>query len=53
MKEQMIRVNKGFRYDDETYIEAGSYEVDYNGTNGYPMIKVNGEWLDICDIEAL
>lgn len=47
-----ITVNEGFWYDEETFVESGEYEVE-DGPNGYPMILVNGEWLDIVDVESL
>lgn len=49
----MLTVNQGFWYDEETYVEAGAYEFLQSGLNGYAMIKVNGEWLDIINPEFL
>lgn len=38
----------GYEDEDEEdiFIRKGSYECIEDGVNGYPMIKVNGEWLD-------
>ena len=51
--EKMITVTKGFEYDEELFVEPGEYEYIENGVNGYPMINVNGEWLDICNPNEL
>ena len=48
-----IVINENFMYDDELLIEAGEYEFVEEGIVGYPMILVNDEWLDLCDLEAL
>lgn len=45
----MMKIEEGFWYDEDTYIEAGEYERVEDGYNGWPMIKVNGIWLDICE----
>lgn len=44
---------KDFNYDEETFIKAGTYELEETGINGYPMVLVNDEWLDFCDLESL
>ena len=44
---------EGFEYDDELFVETGIYDFIENGINGYPMILVNGKWLDLCAIEEL
>ena len=49
----IIIIAEGFEYDEETFVEAGEYEFEYEGINGYPMIKVNDELLDICELEEL
>lgn len=43
----LIRLNDGMQYDDETYVPAGTYEFKIYGINGWPMIKLNDEWLDL------
>lgn len=48
-----IKINEGFQYDEELFVEGGEYEFIEEGTNGYPEIKVNEEWLDLCDLEAI
>lgn len=52
-KNYIIIIAEGFWYDDETFIEAGDYEFEFEGINAYPMMKVNGEWLDLCALEEL
>lgn len=47
-----ITVNEGFWYDEETFVESGEYEVE-DGPNGYLIINVNGEWLDITNPKSL
>ena len=53
MKKQKILIAEGFWYDDETYVSAGFYDFVENGINGYEMIKVNDEWLDLADFDAI
>ena len=48
-----IVFTKGFWYDDELFIEAGKYDFCEETESCYPMIFVNGEWLELCDIDAL
>lgn len=40
-------VLKPIEYDEEITIQPGEYEYTEDGVNAWPMIKVNGEWLDI------
>ncbi len=53
MEKSYIIIAEGFEYDEETFVYAGEYEYCDEGINGYPMILVNGEWLDICDLSEL
>lgn len=48
-----VKINKGFDWDDELFIEAGEYDFVEEGINGYPMILVNDEWLDLCCMEVI
>lgn len=48
-----IKFNEGFVYDEELFVEAGEYDFVENGNCGFPMILVNDEWLDLCDLEVL
>lgn len=48
-----IIFTEGFWYDDELFIEAGEYDFTEETKYAYPMILVNDEWLDLCDIDAL
>lgn len=49
MAKQRILIVEGFWYDDETYVPDGWYDFIEEGPNGYEMIKVNGEWLDLVN----
>lgn len=43
-----ILIKQNIRYDEDLLpiIEAGQYDYDEHGVNGWPMIKVNDEWWD-------
>ena len=53
MKVKKIVIAQGFEYDEETFVEAGTYDFVEEGINGYPMILVNGEWLDLTDFDSI
>lgn len=52
MKVKKIVIAQGFEYDEEIFVEAGTYDFVEAGTNGYPMILVNDEWLDLADFDS-
>lgn len=53
MDVKKIKVVKGFEYDEELFIEEGTYDFVEEGINGYSMILVNDEWLDVYDVDAI
>lgn len=53
MKVKKIVIAQGFEYDEEIFVEAGIYDFVEEGTNGYPMIFVNDEWLDLADFDSI
>ena len=53
MKVKKIIIAQGFEYDEEIFVEAGTYDFVEEGPNGYPMILVNGEWLDLADLDSI
>ena len=53
MKVKKIVIAQGFEYDEEIFVEAGTYDFVEEGTNGYPMILVNDEWLDLVDFDSI
>ena len=48
-----IVIAQGFEYDEKIFVEAGTYDFVEEGTNGYPMILVNDEWLDLADFDSI
>lgn len=46
--DRKVKVIKSFLYDEDLVITKGVYNWKETGVNGYPMIEVNGEWLDIA-----
>jgi hypothetical protein len=48
-----IKFNEAIEYDEEITIECGEYEYAEEGINGYPMILVNNQWLDVCSLEDI
>lgn len=53
MEVKKVIINEGFEYDEDLFVENGEYDFIEEGYNGYPMILVNDEWLDLCEIELL
>ena len=53
MKVKEIIIAQGFEYDEEIFVEAGTYDFVEEGINGYPMILVNDEWLDLTDFDSI
>lgn len=48
-----IIIKNNVQYDEELTIFPGTYEFVGETDYSYPRIKVEGEWLDLADIDAI
>lgn len=49
MAEEKIRIKQEMMLDENLKLMPGEiYPIIWDGINGWPMLKVNGEWWDIA-----